>query len=147
MSKTQTRTIETIWEVWTYDVWGNARDGYDVNDRYCHDRAYPLTLEVETFNPGTPHAFNGATPSDKQLREVFGVNCRITTDGDDLTIYVSRDRDSYPIGELICTSHASLSPIRELPAKDFRPDRDRDDDDGQTYADPRDEVTRRMEED
>lgn len=125
-------TINTTWEVWTYDVWGNAKDGYDVNDRSCHDRAYPLTLDVETFNDGTPQAFDGAFPSDKQIREAFGVRCRIGRDGGDLNIYVYRDRDRYPIGELSCTSHASLSPIR--PIASLEPDVDDRDtpDDGQS---------------
>lgn len=105
-------TVETTWEVWTYDVWGNAKDGYEVNDRYCHARAEPLTLDVEHNNQGTPSAFDSAYPTDKQLRDVFGVRCRLETDGDDITIYVMRDRDGYPIGELHCTSHESLSPIR-----------------------------------
>lgn len=108
------KTIETVWEAWTYDVWGNAKNGYEVNDRNCIDRAYPLTLDVQENNPGTPQAFASATPSDAQLRKVFGIGkTRIETDGDDLTIYVNRERDSYPIGELHCTSHESLSPIRE----------------------------------
>jgi hypothetical protein len=110
-----TRRYElTTWEIWTYDVWGNARDGYDVNDRFCHDRAYELRLQVETYNPGTAHAFDGASPTDAQLRRTFGISSRtrIETDGDDLTIYVTRARDGFPIGELHCTSHESLSPIR-----------------------------------
>ncbi len=41
-------------------------------------------------------------------------SCRIDTDGDDLTIYVERERDGYPIGEMRCISHASLSPVRKL---------------------------------
>ena len=105
-------TVETVWSVWTYDVWGNAKDGYEVNDRYCHSRAQDLTLAVEVNNAGTPHEFKSAYPTDKQLRDIFGVRCRLETEGDDLTVYVSRERDSYPIGELICESHASLSPIR-----------------------------------
>lgn len=105
-------TIETTWEVWTYDVWGNARDGYEVNDRYCHDRAYKLTLPIEINNPGTPRVFQSAYPTDKQIRAAFGIRCRYETDGDDLTIYVTRERDGYPIGEMVCTSHESLSPIQ-----------------------------------
>lgn len=107
-------TITTAWEVWTYDVWGNARDGYDVNDRRCHDRAHALTLTIDTHNPGKPGEFRAAYPTDKQIRAVFGVRCQIETDGDDMAIYVRRVRDGYPIGELINVSHASLSPIRTL---------------------------------
>lgn len=109
----ETETIETTWELWTYDVWGNEKEGYEVNDRFCHTRNLALTLPVDHYNIGTPQEFTGAAPSLKQIRGAFGVRCQIETDGDDITIYVSRVRDSYPLGELICTSHESLSPIRK----------------------------------
>lgn len=110
----KSKTIETKWEVWTYDVWGNARDGYEVNDRYNQAREYPLTLKVTVCNAGTPQEFEHATPSDRQLRVLFGLGkTRIETDGDDVNIYVNRCRDSFPVGELRCVSHDSLSPIRE----------------------------------
>lgn len=105
--------VVTTWEVWTYDVWGNARDGYEVNDRFCQSREHAIRIPIETFNAGTPDEFQGAYPSDGQIRAAFGIGrIKIETDGDDLAIYVTRARDGYPIGELLCTSHASLSPIR-----------------------------------
>ena len=112
---TKRRYIETTWDMWTYDVWGNARDGYEVNDRFNEGRDIPIRLRVETLNADTPQAFDAAYPSNRQIKAVLGLtggNQAIETDGDDLTIYVSRKRDGMPIGELHCTSHASLSPIR-----------------------------------
>lgn len=106
------KTIETVWEVATYDVWGNAQDGYDVNDTYRHGTVN-LRLNVTTYNVGTLNEFESATPTDRQLRRVFGLGrIQLDTDGDDLHIYVNRKRDGYPIGELYCVSHESLSPIR-----------------------------------
>ena len=105
-------TVETTWECWTYDVWGNAKDGYDVNDRSCFERNLKLTLDVETCNAGTEHEFQCAAPSDAQIKESFGLRCKFTTDGDDRYISIERERDGYPIGEMYCTSHESLSPIR-----------------------------------
>ncbi len=106
------KTIETSWKVATYDVCGNARDGYEVNDVY-RQGSVDLVLTVQIANEGTPHAFEHASPTDAQLREVFGCpRIRLETSGDDLTIYVNRARDGYPIGELSCESHESLSPIR-----------------------------------
>ena len=58
------------------------------------------------------HEFN--YPSDYQIKQIFGVGCEIETDGDDTKIYVNRKRDSFPIGELTCTSHKSLSPVKAL---------------------------------
>lgn len=106
------KTIETTWEVWTYDVWGNSHDGYDVNDRSCLDREYPMTIKIETANPGTRHEFKFAYPSDKQIQEALGLKrIKLDLDGDDITIYVNHASTGYPCGELHCTSHKSLSPI------------------------------------
>lgn len=106
------KRITTTWEIATYDVWGNARDGYDVNDVY-RQGSVTLVLTVEKFNEGTPQEFESASPTDRQLRRVFGLGrIQLDTDGDDLAIYVNRARDGYPIGELRCTSHKSLSPIQ-----------------------------------
>lgn len=105
--------VRTEWECWTYDVLGNARDGYEVNDRSCFDRHAILDLGVETHNFGTPHQFSSAHPSDSQIRKLFGLGrVKIETYGDDLWIYIRRARDGYPLGEMMCTSHVSLSPIR-----------------------------------
>lgn len=109
-----TKFIASTWELRSYDVWGNARDGFEVNDSHVFARDVPLRLTVETFNPGTPHEFQGATPSDAQIRRLFDcARVKLDTDGDDVHIYITRRRDGFPIGEMFCTSHASLSPIRK----------------------------------
>lgn len=108
------KTIMTTWEVWIYDVWGNSDEGYDVNDRHCIDREYPLRLRVKTYNAGSPQEFKAAYPSDYQIQNALGYGRpALDIDGDDLTIYVNRASDGYPLGELYCTSHKSLSPIVE----------------------------------
>ena len=112
--KTKKETIETTWELWTYDVWGNARDGYEVNDRSCFDRGFPMTLTVEVNNPGTDLEFKSAYPTKAQIRNAFDLtNIALDLGGDDRSIYVNRARDGYPLGEMFCISHESLSPIRE----------------------------------
>ena len=103
--------VMTSWDIRTYDVWGNAKDGFEVNDVFSSG-SVELELIVERHNIGTSQEFASAYPSDSQLKHALGVRCHIETDGDDLTIYVNRSRDNYPLGELHCTSHASLSPIR-----------------------------------
>lgn len=85
--------MTTKWEVWTYDVWGNPEDGYDVNDRSCACRDY----EIES---------DDGQPTDVQIRECFetyfGLGGEgIETGGSDTTVYVGRARDGYPIGEMI----------------------------------------------
>ncbi len=108
------KRIETHWEVRTYDVWGNRDDGYDVNDVFSLSEDTRIDCKVQTHNAGTPQQFDSATPSDGQIRKVFGVSCKIETDGDDTRITVDRASDGYPIGELTCISHESLSPIRAI---------------------------------
>jgi len=112
-TKQRSRYIDTQWTTASYDVWGNARDGYEVNNVYGCDKPITIRCKVTTYNVGTPQQFDAAYPSDSQLRNALGLRrFKIETDGDDLTIYVNRARDSYPCGELHCVSHESLSPIR-----------------------------------
>lgn len=108
-------TIKTRWELRTYDVWGNAKDGYEVNDSYSHGEI-EIDIEPKTHNVGTPLEFTSAHPTDKQVKDAFGMhpNVKIDVDGDDVNIYVRRERDGYPIGELYCVSHSSLSPIKPV---------------------------------
>lgn len=158
-------SVPTVWQLRTYDVWGNAKDGWDVNDIYdagevtlrvpqtrhnvgltmltyrCRDIGYGVetgncwgawTGETDTWGKRTfcktdgallylfpdevvkddSQEFLSAFPSLRQIKRVFGVRCRIETDGDDLRIDVTRQRDGYPIGEMVCVSHESLSPVR-----------------------------------
>jgi hypothetical protein len=167
-------SVPTTWELRTYDVWGNAKDGYEVNNSYgagtvelripktrynvgvewhvcrnpecpgnnpcghtppcawgTHRRESHGVIPVKDYvQIGTGNIFNacpecfhavtlesqefiGAAPTNRQIKLAFGVRCRITTDGDDLHITVERERDGYPIGEMYCTSHVSLSPVRK----------------------------------
>jgi hypothetical protein len=103
--------IETTWELRTYDVWGNSKDGYEVNDSYRAGEA-PIRCKIEVNNAGLPGEFLSAYPSDSQIRRALGLRrFALELDGDDLTIYVNRAKDGYLLGELFCTSHESLSPI------------------------------------
>lgn len=107
------QTIPTVWEVRTYDVWGNARDGWEVNQSFSSG-TIELDAIVKVWNIGTPHMFVSAELSNGMIRKALGINSRIgiTVDGDDMTYYVNRTSNGYPIGELYCVSHDSLSPIR-----------------------------------
>lgn len=108
------RFIDTTWEVIDYDVWGNARDGYEVNQSFRRGTV-DLRLKVEVNNPGTPQQFESAYPTDRQIRKALDLRpFKMSIDGDDTHIYVNRERDSYPAGELRCVSHSSLSPIRAI---------------------------------
>lgn len=108
--------IITYWQLFTYDVWGNEDDGFEVNDRFAYNGKCELELQVTHNNIFTPQAFLSASPTDKQIKKAFGIrgSCDITTSGDDLNIYINRASDNYPLGEMSCISHESLSPIRKV---------------------------------
>lgn len=110
--------INTTWKVFTYDVWGNAKDGYEVNQTFASHEV-TLRLTVRKYNEGTPQEFESASPSDKQLRQALDCMPRIKLDvnGDDTIIYVNHASSDYPLGELHCVSHESLSPIRKKEPK------------------------------
>jgi hypothetical protein len=99
------KTIKTVWDKRVYDVWGNAEDGYEVNDSFS-DGEVKITCKVHDEG-----SFKYASPSDGQIKAIFGYTGKINTSGDDLTIYVDTAK-GYPLGELKCISHESLSPIR-----------------------------------
>ena len=104
------KTIVTTWEIFTYDVWGGP-DGWTVNDRFRTGKQ-DIVLAVEIRNPGTAAEFASAHPTNRQVRKALGLsNVRLDLDGDDITIYVERDRDGYPLGEMRCVSHGNLSPL------------------------------------
>ncbi len=109
----KTNKILTKWRKLTYDVCGNEKDGFDVNDVYSHGEI-ELELEVKQHNELTPQVFESASISDAQLRNIFNLGKKqINVDGDGLLYYVNLARNGYPVGELRCESHEGLSPIRE----------------------------------
>lgn len=85
--------------IWSYDVWGNARDGFDVNDRYKHGLV-EIRCKRETFNAGTPHEFHAWNPTDRQLSRAAGFS-RVSWDGSDGCFYAEDSRNGRPIGELV----------------------------------------------
>ena len=92
--------LETqTYELWTYDVWGNAKDGWEVNNRYKHGT---ITLKVKptVFNQGTPHEFTAYGPTDLQInRAVRGRG--IVWDGEtDYTLY-GETKSGKPVCELV----------------------------------------------
>lgn len=104
--------IKTRWAKRTYDVWGNKKDGYEVNDSFSCGEV-EIACKVNTWNKGTKNEFVTCYPSDYALQQIFGTRANIETTGDDIHVYVLRASDSYPLGELHCVSHESLSPIKE----------------------------------
>ena len=81
------------WSFWSYDVWGNKHDCYEVNNRFEIDTAY---------------IDDSIIADDKKLatlvRKIFGLRkIKLSFDGDDRTIYIEAASDGYPIGEMETT--------------------------------------------
>jgi hypothetical protein len=98
--------VKTVWAKTVYDV---LRDGddYYVNNSFDDGE---FTINCKVKDGGT---FKYASPSDGQLKKIFDCTHRdIEVSGDDVHIYVDTDK-GYPLGELTCISHESLSPIRK----------------------------------
>lgn len=102
--------MRTTWEMWTYDVWGNEEDGWDVNNRFCVNRELELDLPGKVCNPGHPTLqFTSYDVTDEQVKELFGEEAVVDENcTDDVNIYVETE-DGYPLGELHCTSHDNLN--------------------------------------
>ena len=78
------------WRFWSYDVWGNAREGFEVNDRYEIDKVYIDDSIIENKK-------KLAT----LIRKIYGLKkIQLSFDGDDRVIYIEATRDGYPIGEM-----------------------------------------------
>ena len=93
--KTQAR----IYKVWTYDVWGNANDGYDVNDRSSAGKVI-IRCKRKVFNEGTAHEFTSYDPTNLQLSRAVGGR-GLSWDGEsDSTLYAEQKSDGRPECEL-----------------------------------------------
>ena len=100
MSTSNLRAVKVrTYKLWTYDVWGNTRDGFNVNDRYSHGLV-TIACRREDFNIGTPHQFATWEPTDRQLSRAAGF-LRCTWDGQEGTYYAEAASNGKPIGELI----------------------------------------------
>jgi hypothetical protein len=103
--------ISTVWEVITYDVWGNENDGYEVNQAFRSSKV-EMPVKLEVYNPGIEGEFYDGSPDDTNIRKALGITPRVRfydpyhNAGIIYPTHVSTD---YPLGELRLISHDSLS--------------------------------------
>jgi hypothetical protein len=103
--------ISTIWEVITYDVWGNSKDGYEVNQAFRSGNL-EMPVKLEVYNPGSEREFYDGSPDDTNIRKALGITPRVRfydpyhNTG---VIYPTHVSTDYPLGELRLISHDSLS--------------------------------------
>ena len=87
------------WTIWTLDVWGNARDGYNVNDR-CKSG------KIELPDDADDRAVVKALKADGWIKAGIHFSS-IEIDGDDYGMHVSQARDNRPIYQLERDGEAS----------------------------------------
>ena len=105
------RTERTLWEVRSYDVWGDAEEGWVVNDTYVVNSHLVLDLPIRRSQTGAPWdrqkgEYLHCEISERQIRDALDLRgCQLDIDGDDTHVTVNRRDDCYPLGELYCVSH------------------------------------------
>lgn len=92
-------TKTKVYKLWVYDVWGNARDGFEVNDRSQCDTV-TIKVKGETHNAGTPNEFTTFEPTDRQLALACGRGLSFDNTGDGV-IYIEKKSNGRPEGELV----------------------------------------------
>jgi hypothetical protein len=94
------KTLTIKYDVFTYDVWGNARDGWDVNDRY-RQGSVSIECQGETMNKGlADHEFIVFAPTDRQLAIATGWR-RCDWEWNDNGYTADLKANGRPVGELI----------------------------------------------
>lgn len=101
MSKKETRLVK--YRLWSYDVWGNPRDGFEVNDRYpCAE----IELPAQRMSSGHWHVPNVAVVKALKADGWIKKNIRyqsIEIGGEDeYTLYVNYGPTCRPEYELEC---------------------------------------------
>lgn len=87
------------YRLYTYDVWGNEEEGYEVNNVFSTGNVENFLCMEIVHNPDTEHEFYSYPVSDQQIADAIGCDVsRIETDGDDECIYITGE-DNYPLGE------------------------------------------------
>jgi hypothetical protein len=98
------------YELWSYHVWGNAEDGYEINDRDCYCRSVEVETTPHTYNKGTDKEFSDDLPANGQIMAALKLcgylvhSCRLDMleiDGDGESIYITESADGRPLCELL----------------------------------------------
>lgn len=111
------RKLVAVCEWRTYDVLGNAKDGYEVNDSYNQGEIrIPAKMVIHNVPrlPGASDAYRifpnhnsfecnvtvVFTIDDEQIRLALGIDCPIETGGDDTMITIDRESDECPLAQI-----------------------------------------------
>lgn len=94
--KTKTR----VYQLATYDVWGNAREGFEVNNVYQHGEI-KIKCKGSVYNQGTEWEFTEWAPTDLQCNRAVGArNCQSVQGEPDYVLYFENKMNGKPVYEL-----------------------------------------------
>jgi hypothetical protein len=79
-----------VYTLWSYDVWGNEEDGWEVNDRCCLSRLFEIHAAGDD---ATDEEIRLALVACGYLKDGFAIE----TDGDDRMIEVTQANNGYPL--------------------------------------------------
>lgn len=85
--------------LWTYDLWGNHRDGWQVNDRF-KEGTITIKVKGKVYNEGTDHEFISYTPTDRQINRALGVKGVEWQGEAEYTLY-GETKTGKPVAELV----------------------------------------------
>ena len=83
--------MKTNWTYATYDVWGNEKDGFEVNDVFRGNCEFKMDSNNDREILRACKDYLGLKSSIK-LKD-------LEIEGDDQVIYVNSAKDCYPLGE------------------------------------------------
>jgi hypothetical protein len=87
-----------VWRIYTYDVWGNANDGYEVNDVFRTSDIVEVASNADTAT--ILAALDAANLIDAGYSELFTID-----ESNEDTIYFERSNDGKPVAEIRREDH------------------------------------------
>jgi len=85
--------------LWSYDVVGNEKDGFSVNDRTCIDRNFEIPTTVEIFNKGTGREFTTIEPTDAQIVQALKDAGELTQETDVKDVWIYGDHHNLSLSD------------------------------------------------
>ena len=117
--------IRVRYQVLSLDVWGNARDGFEINAVYRTRDEVECTAVLKRYNEGRPGEFYQYEPLDKYmvralkeaglLRKGTHVSSLAIDGENDATLYIEDARTGEPLWHLECLEPQQLASVVVTP--------------------------------
>jgi hypothetical protein len=86
---------EKRYTLWSFDVWGNETDGFDINDRYKQSSDFVVETEAPDGQP-TDAELLAALQSAGYIKPTAKLS-DIDFDGDDMQCHITQTSNGYPL--------------------------------------------------